>query len=335
MSLGPTDLRVLVVDDEPVERELLTEMLEVGAWRPPVTSSDGREALERLSEDRFDILITDLQMPRVGGEELVRRALRLDPDLTILVLSGNGTIQKAMELTREGVFDFLPKPFTLDAFLRSMERARDRVVHRAEHRGLQQVIDVLLRALESKDPYSNGHSRRVADLAVALGRHLGLNRGELERLGYAALLHDIGKIGVPEAILEKEGPLTDAELAEIRKHPRASHSILAPVEFLRPCLPSVLHHHERWDGGGYPAGLAGERIPYEARIIAVVDAFDAMTSDRSYRGALSAEAACGRIREGMGSQFDERIARTFLEHFSEITETCPTRDESPVGELVP
>ena len=320
MSRPTEDLRVLVAEDESGARDLISAIFDAGGWSPPVTARNGVEALDRLGEDHYDILLTDLQMPRLGGEELVKRALRADPDLTIIVLTGNGTIDKAVDLMRQGVFDFLPKPYSIDQLLGSLDRAKDHVLHLAEHRGLAQVLNVLLKALESKDPYSTGHSERVAQLAVELGRKLGMNRGELEFLGYAALMHDIGKIGVREEILTKEGALTDEEFAEIKRHPEMSRDILAPVTCLRPGLDAVLHHHERWAGGGYPTGISGEQIPLEARIIAIVDAFDAMTSQRSYRNALPIEEALRRIENGAGTQFDPALAETFLAHFEEIIE---------------
>ena len=319
MSELTNEMRVLVAEDESGARDLITAVFDVGGWSPPVTARNGVEALERLGENRYDILLTDLNMPRLGGEELVRRALSTDPDLTVIVLSGNGTIPKAVDLLHRGVFDFLPKPFSIDQLLSSLDRAKDHVLHLAEHRGLKQVLDVLLKALESKDPYCTGHSQRVAQFAVALGKKLGMNRNELEFLGYAALMHDIGKIGVREEILTKEGSLSELEFAEIKVHPSISRDILAPVTFLRPCLDAVLHHHERWQGGGYPDGISGEAIPLEARIIGVVDAYDAMTSHRSYRRALPPEEALRRIKAGAGTQFDPTVAEAFLDHYAEIT----------------
>ena len=178
----------------------------------------------------------------------------------------------------------------------------------------------LLAALESKDRYLNGHSARVCNMAVKLGELSGLDRGQLRALSHAALLHDVGKIGIHEDILNKHGPLTEEEFEIIQQHPQMSADILAPVPFLQPSLKGVLHHHERWDGNGYPHGLAGEQIPLMARIIAVVDAFDAMTGDRSYRGALTADQALRRIRTGSGHQFDPRIASLFDQHKDEILE---------------
>ncbi len=312
------DIRVLVAEDEPGARDLISAVFEAGGWRLPTVSSDGVEALSRLSDQQYDILITDLNMPRLGGEELVEQALKKNPDLTVIVLTGNGTIPKAVDLLRDGVYDFLAKPFSVDDLLASLDRAKQRVLHLAEHRGLKQVLDVLLKALESKDPYSTGHSQRVADSCVQLGRKLGLNRTELEFLGYAGLMHDIGKIGVHEEILNKAGALTDEEYEQIKNHVQMSHDILVPVSYLHPCLPAVLHHHERWDGEGYPRGIARAEIPLEARIIAVVDAYDAMISHRSYRRAMSQTEALRRIEAGSGTQFDPLVTETFIAHFDEI-----------------
>jgi len=318
------ELRVLVAEDEPAARDLISAVFDAGGWREPVTAANGIEALERLGEAPFDILLTDLNMPRLGGEELVKRALTRDPDLTVIVLTGNGTIPKAVDLLRGGVFDFLTKPFSIDELLHSLDRAKERVLHRSERRGMHQVLGVLLKALESKDPYLTGHSQRVSDTAVRLGAALGLDRNELEFLGYAALMHDVGKIGIPESILAKDGPLDDGEFEQIKLHPIFSRDILSPVTYLRPSLPAVLHHHERWDGGGYPSGLEGEAIPLEARVIAVVDAYDAMTSERSYRCAIEPGEARRRIESGAGSQFDPEVAQGFLDRHREILESDST-----------
>jgi HD-GYP domain-containing protein (c-di-GMP phosphodiesterase class II) len=320
-------LRVLVAEDEPSARDLITAVFDAGGWQAPVTARNGVEALERLDEGRFDILVTDLNMPRLGGEELVRRALGKDPDLTVIVLTGNGSIPLAVGLLREGVFDFLTKPFSVDDLLSSLGRARERVLHLSEHRGMREVLGVLLKALESKDPYLQGHSERVARFSIELGRKLGLDRTDLEFLGFAALMHDIGKIGIREEILGKESPLTEEEFAQVKLHPILSRDILSPVTHLRPCLAAVLHHHERWQGGGYPSGIAGDSIPLAARIIAVADAYDAMTSHRSYRRALPSEEALRRIRSGSGTQFDPAVAETFLAHASEILGADPAKTE--------
>ena len=168
-------------------------------------------------------------------------------------------------------------------------------------------------ALEARDPYLRGHSARVTSIAESLARRLGWRAERIDALRLGGSLHDVGKIAVNESVLCKPGPLTDEELAEIRTHPVAGARLIEGVDDLRPALPYVLHHHERWDGAGYPHGLAGEEIPIEARLLGVADAFDAMTSVRSYRPALSVEQALAELQRCAGSQFDPELAGTFVE----------------------
>ncbi len=314
------DLRILVADDDAGARELIAAILDAEGWPTPTTVEDGEEALRHIGQEHWDILVTDLDMPRMRGDELVVQALEEDPDLSIVVTTGDGTVGNAVDLIKKGATDFIAKPYDVDDFLASLERAKTRALGIHEVKGMRQTVEALLVALESKDRYLNGHSARVRDMAIKLGEISGLDRGQLRSLSHAALLHDIGKIGVHEDILNKAGALTDDEYEIIKKHPQMSADIIAPVPFLNPSLKGVLHHHENWDGTGYPEGLSGEQIPLMARIIAVVDAFDAMTSDRSYRGALSEADAVERIRAGSGSQFDPRIAQLFEQHKDEILE---------------
>jgi HD-GYP domain-containing protein (c-di-GMP phosphodiesterase class II) len=178
---------------------------------------------------------------------------------------------------------------------------------------LLQTVEVLANALEAKDEYTSGHARQVSEVAVMVGRHLGLGIEELRTLELAGMFHDIGKIGVGTEIINKPGPLSERELAEMQQHPAIGERILAPVEFLQPVLPIVRAGHERWDGRGYPDGLAGEDIPLEARIIFVCDAFHAMTSDRSYRKALPVDEALRRLEEASGTQFDPTVVEAFVQ----------------------
>ncbi|MCA8962375.1 MAG: response regulator [Planctomycetes bacterium] len=322
MTTNPLDsdtVDVLVADDEPAARDLVESILEIGGWKSPVLACDGREALQILETATFDVLITDLDMPRLSGDELIPRALELQPDLTVLVMTGFGTIDRAVDLMKKGVYDFLCKPFEVEKFLVSLERARERVLSLSEVRGIREVVAALMAALESKDQYLNGHSSRVAHYAVGLGKHLGFDRRQIKTLEYAAVLHDVGKIGIHEDILNKPGALTDEEFEEIKKHPIYGRDILAPVSFLKPCLPAVLHHHERIDGRGYPEGLQGDDIPVLARAISVVDSFDAMNSQRSYRQALPATKILGILEEVAGTQLDATMCRIFLENFEDIT----------------
>ena len=179
------------------------------------------------------------------------------------------------------------------------------------------MLRVLTGAIEARDPYTRGHSSRVTALAEVVARRLGWSEEKLASLRIGGPLHDIGKLGVSDEVLRKEGRLDDGELAEIREHPKIGARMLLRMAALREAIPYVLYHHERWDGHGYPSGKAGEEIPIEARVLAVADAFDAMTSDRPYRRALSRTEALAEVERCAGTQFDPEIARLFLELFAE------------------
>jgi putative nucleotidyltransferase with HDIG domain len=182
------------------------------------------------------------------------------------------------------------------------------------------MLTTLSRAIEARDPYTRGHSARVTKLAEAIALRLGWDEERLDLLKLGGPLHDVGKLGVSEEVLAKPGRLDERELAQIREHPKLGARILLRVVALRGALPYVLYHHERWDGGGYPTGRAGEQIPLEARVLAVADAFDAMTSDRPYRRALDLDEALAEVARCAGTQFDPEIVRVFLELFAEPAE---------------
>ncbi len=179
------------------------------------------------------------------------------------------------------------------------------------------MLSILSRAIEARDPYTRGHSTRVTVLAEAVARRLGWSEEQIASLRVGGPLHDIGKLAVSDEVLCKEGRLDDDELAQIREHPKIGAKILLRITTLREAIPYVLYHHERWDGTGYPSGKAGEEIPVEARVLAIADAFDAMTSDRPYRSALTHEEALAEVERCAGTQFDPKIARVFLEVFRE------------------
>jgi putative nucleotidyltransferase with HDIG domain len=179
------------------------------------------------------------------------------------------------------------------------------------------ILSMLSRAIEARDPYTRGHSARVTELAEAVARRLGWSEDRLASLRVGGPLHDIGKLAVPPEVLRKKGRLDAGELAEIREHPEVGARILLRIAALSEALPYVLYHHERWDGTGYPSGKAGEEIPLEARVLAIADAFDAMTSDRPYRRALTQEEALAEVERCSGTQFDPDIARVFLELFAQ------------------
>ena len=322
-------VKFLIADDEPAVQSLLTSVLEERDLRAVQIARDGLEALDRLPLYRPDILITDLKMPRMDGEELVRHAIRLQPDLTILVTTGNGTVENAVRMMKEGVFDFITKPFSIDVLLASVDRAVTRTRDLAELHGVREVIEALMAALESKDIYLRGHSRRVSRLAGFMATKLGWPRKRVRLLEYAALVHDVGKIGIHEEILNKPGALTPDELKEMKRHTLLSRDILKPVGFLQEALKDVLHHHERYDGAGYPDGLRGEAIPIGARIISVCDSYDAMASDRAYRKAMAEEEILAILKKLRGIQFDSALVDLFLASLPEIKESHVLEDPHP------
>jgi HD-GYP domain-containing protein (c-di-GMP phosphodiesterase class II) len=182
------------------------------------------------------------------------------------------------------------------------------------------ILSMLTRAIEARDPYTRGHSTRVTALAELVALRLGWGEERLKSLRIGGRLHDVGKLAIPDAVLSKEGRLEADELVQIQEHPKVGAKLILRIAALRDAIPYVLYHHERWDGTGYPSGKAGEEIPVEARVLAVADAFDAMTSDRPYRPALSHDEALAEVERCAGTQFDPEIARIFLELFGEVEE---------------
>ncbi len=314
-------IKFLIAEDEPAVRSLIQSVLEERDYRDISVAPDGQEAMDRLTALRPDILITDLKMPRMDGEELSRRALKIQPDLTILVTTGNGTIESAVRMVQNGVFDYITKPFSIDTLLARVERGVERTRSLAELHGVREVIEALMAALESKDIYLKGHSRRVSRLCGFMATKLGWPRKRVRLLECAALVHDVGKIGIREDVLNKPGPLTSSEMDLMRRHPQVSREILRPVTYLQEALPDVLHHHERYDGGGYPDGLAGEAIPIGARIISICDSYDAMASDRAYRAAMPEDEIRKVLMRLRGSQFDPALVDLFLKSLPEIKES--------------
>ncbi|MBN1443376.1 MAG: response regulator [Planctomycetes bacterium] len=310
-------VKILVAEDEPSILSLFETILEERNDCEYQLAADGLEALERLLECPPDLLITDLRMPRLSGEELAARALKSCPDVTILVATGNGTLESAIQMFRGGVHDFITKPFVMSELLMTLDRAISESRQRKRRRSADDIVQCLMKVLEAKDPYLQGHSRRVSLLARAMGTDLGMNPAEIESLEWAALVHDLGKIGVPDILLNKKGELTEEEYDAVKLHSVYSADIIRPLACVKGgecAVDAVCHHHERVDGRGYPSGLDGRRIPFFSRIISVCDAYDAMTSCRSYRQAMSDEEAREQLRRGAGKQFDADLVDTFLKN---------------------
>jgi putative two-component system response regulator len=311
----PTDLRplVLVVEDDLANRALLERLLERDGYRTQ-TAADGEAALLAVAEHSPDLVLLDIGLPRLDGYEVTRRLRANVRTLTvpIILLTGRSGLEDVVEGLDAGADDFLSKPFRqpeLLARIRSALRLRQALVRMdAAHA----AVAALANAVEAKDPSTEHHCQRLANLAARLGAQAGLNEAELEAVAYGALLHDVGKIGVPESILTKQGPLNATEWEVMRSHPEIGARICEPLAAAGAFGPIVRHHHERWDGHGYPDGLKGEAIPLGARIVALVDAFDAMTHDRSYRRAQSIDHAVRELWSEAGTQFDRALVPLFV-----------------------
>src|SRR5437762_4027258 len=312
MSDGSTC--ILVADDDAGTRALIASILGRDGYRL-VETEDGVEALAAAYAQRPDLLLTDIQMPLMNGVELTRR-LRADlsmATLPIILVSGLHESADKVAGLDAGATDFVTKPFDR-AELRARVRAALRT--RAAFRRLesvQSILAALANAVEAKDPNTQHHCGRMASLALTLGRCAGLPMDVLEAIGYGAVLHDVGKIGVPERVLLKPGPLDEEDWVHMRQHPGIGATIVEPLQLGKLVAPIVRSHHERWDGGGYPDRLRGGAIPLGARIVAVVDAYDAITQERPYRRALSADEAREEIIAGAGTQFDPELAQTFID----------------------
>lgn len=323
---GPTPNRalqrsVLVVDDDDLARETLRFVLEDGGYLVH-TAASGAEALRVLERERIDVVLSDIFMPGMNGFDLLQQMRERAPDVPVILITGYGNIEMAREALRRGASDFITKPYNAHEVPIVIERNLMRhslLVDQMRHyenvvqKSYRATLDALLAALNIRDTETEGHSERVAAYTMAMATRLGLSAQELHAIELGALLHDIGKIGVPDSILYKPGPLTPEEWEVMKQHPVIGYQMCVKVEALRPAAPIVLHHHERWDGKGYPHGLAGEAIPLGARIFAIADALDAMTSDRPYRKALSFAQARDEIVRCSGQQFDPHMVELFLE----------------------
>lgn len=331
--------RVLVVDDEPEVAKVLSRAL-VYAGYEVSTAHSAEEALALLDTGGFSLLLSDIHMPGMHGDELQRVARERDPDLAVILITAAGDVACAVDCMREGVLDYIIKPAPLaDVVVRvskGLERRRmalelrayqttleERVAQQAERirRLLIKSLQALTNALEAKDENTRDHSLRVANVATMLAKRLRPEDTELHtRICLAGLIHDIGKIGVPEAILKKPGRLEPEEFAVIQKHPVLGEAILRPLlDGDEDILGVVRHHHERWDGHGYPDGLAGEETPFAARITAVADGYDAMRHARAYRQGMPLGKVLEILREGAGSQWDTNVVGALLEMAAEGT----------------
>jgi len=314
--------RVLVADENPTIRKILRYMFASNGWET-IEASTGPQALE-LARKRPPphAIILDLKLPGVNGYE-VCRALKSDDQyqlIPVVVTTSLDCPDEKMRALEAGADDFLTKPINraeVAVRLRSLLR-----VHRFNQEliGAESVALALARAVAAKDGYAHSHLEKVASYATALGKTLGLDAAELKILKYGAILHNVGKIAIPDSVLEKTGPLSPREMAMFQQHPRIGCDICAPLKPLRPVLPIVRHHKEHWDGTGYPDGLRGDKIPLGAQIVGIVDVYTALTSDRPYRKAVSHEEAVRSLRaQTREGWHNPELVETFIQLLENTT----------------
>jgi putative two-component system response regulator len=329
-----TPPRVLVVDDDPAVRRVLRQVLDAGDYQV-VEADDGDTALECFRDGGAEAVLSDIMMPRMSGIDLLRAVKAIDDTTAFILLTGAGSMGNAIAALRLEADDYLLKPFDVDEVLHSLARALEHRRLLRENRLYQQALEqrvqaqettldqlfvdgllTIANAVEVRDRYTGGHVERVAIYAVATGEMLGMGPEELRDLAVAALLHDVGKIGIPDELLRKPDALNAAEYREMQRHPLIGAAILGTSPFLSGAIPGILHHHERWDGTGYPAGLASEAISLAGRILAVVDTYDAIVTTRPYRHERPRDAALSELQRCAGSQFDPRVVAAFTRALS-------------------
>lgn len=326
-------LNCLVVDDEPRLRQVLVRLM-AGEGFQCDEAPNGAEALVHLAAKPYALVLSDLRMPRMDGLELLKNIRERYPASAVILITAVAEVEVALNALSMGAMDYLTKPFHIEEVRARVAQAMEKRRLVLENREYQQELEdrvavqarrieelflggvqAVVQALEVKDPYTRGHSIRVSQFSMLVARHLGLDDDTIRQIELGGHVHDIGKIGVRESVLNKTGPLTDAEYAHIMTHPVVGWQILSPLLTDAPlALNIVRSHHERFDGHGVPDGLRGETIPLEARIVSVTDAFDAMTSGRAYRHGRRMDAATvlSELELHVGTQFDPVIVREFV-----------------------
>jgi len=336
LTPAPTG-RVLIVDDDPALRKILSVMLTQADFRCR-TAACGEEALRILESHPTDVVISDLRMPGISGMDLLIEVRERYPQLAFLMVTGEDETRVGVRAMQLGADDYLLKPFDVDVVLGSLHRALQRkklerevqeyrlhleemVSERTQQlraallqteRSYEDTLEALGAAIDLRDSPTAGHSRRVFLYSMELAKSIGGLEQEIRSIAMGAWLHDIGKLAIPDRVLLKPGPLTESEWEIMRRHARIGYELVKSISFLAGAAEIVLTHHERFDGSGYPQGLRAEEIPFSARIFAVADTLDAMTSDRPYRAALPLQAARDVIECGSGTLFDPLVVTAFL-----------------------
>lgn len=320
--------KIIVVDDEQGIVDSLSIFLKRSGY-DFTGLTNPLEAIERVRNEHFDMMILDFMMGPIHGDEVVEEIRKFNKDLYILLLTGHKDLAPPLEtIKRLEIQGYCEKSDKFDQLLlliesgiKSIEQMNTiKTINKQLHdkneeleRAYLDTIGILRQTVEAKDPYTRGHSDRVSEYSVLIGKKLGLDEKTLHILKIGGLFHDIGKIGIPDSILLKESKLSDEEYSQIKNHPMIGVHMLGDAAIFTDILPIVKHHHERYDGRGYPSQLVGDDIPYVARIAAVADTFDAMTSKRSYRDSLPIDVVRAEIERCSGTQFDPNIAKIFLD----------------------
>ena len=328
---------ILIAEDDSDLNDSITAALTREGYRC-ISCLDPVKALEAARREDIDLLLTDLKMPNIDGVELANRFNSLQPDARVIMMTGYSTMSTVIEGLRMGIDSYILKPFRMEEILfnvgSSMERRRLMRENRRYQAGLESMVVEQTRELterfgrlsrsqfesifaigniiEARDAYTRGHTERVTYFAVALAESIGWPENKIRDLSIGSPLHDIGKIGVPDRILKKQSGLDFAEFELMKNHPEIGYRMVRGCDLSPLSVGCIIFHHERFDGRGYPFGLAADDIPEEGRLMAIADAFDAMTSDRIYRPAMPFEKAVGIVRECTGSQFDPKMSDAFL-----------------------
>ena len=329
--------KIIAVDDEGGIIDSLSVFLKRSGYHL-TGCTNPLEAIELVRNEHFDLMLLDFIMTPIHGDKVVEEIRKFNQELYILLLTGHKDLAPPLEtIKRLSIQGYCEKSDKFDQLLLLIESALKSIEQmniikkinielKESQENLEKAylesIQTLRYTVEAKDRYTRGHSDRVVEYSVLIGKHMGLSEEELKTLRIGGLFHDIGKIGIPDAILLKEGKLDDNEYSEIKNHPSIGKHILSNASIFSNIIPIVYHHHEKYNGTGYPEQLAGENIPLLARITAVADTFDAMTSKRSYRNAIPLEYVRAEIEKCSGTQFDPKIANIFLDildnHYDEI-----------------
>lgn len=320
---------ILIIEDDIHYGEMLQEAMPQFGYNVYLAYS-ATGGIDIVRQTKIDIIISDINMPSVNGIQLAERLMNMYLDIPIILITSTNDLDLIRHALKMGVIDYLIKPINIQELPLVVEKNLER--KRLESQRLQEnkaeillkALKALMRALDAKDPYTCGHSHRVAALTMLMARELGFNPEEQYSLQLAAFLHDIGKIGMPDSILNKSASLKDYEFDIAKDHPVVGSQIIGEIEELSEVASAVRHHHERFDGSGYPDGLKGEAIPFFARILSIVDTYEALVSNRVYRKGTDKDHALAEIQNHAGVQFDPELVKIFVKVMEKVSQNSET-----------